>query len=347
KDLARRLPRRLPAREARGARAGPSQGLRAAAADLGRDDARARRDERHGLRDPLLRNLHRDALHRDGAVLVRRRRRRPLPPRRLVRREQGQPHPGACHGLAASLDGAQGLLPADRRLRAAPGLPGLPDRQVALLDRERRLARLGPRQGDVHDDVGHAAHPPRRQRLPLLGARARARADRRVGAAARLHALRRTGDEGGDPGRRRLLEAARGRPHVRLRAADVHHRRRRPPADPTDGYHAAVRLLRRLVRRRELPCPRRPAPGLEPGDLAAVTRQISRVAIFTLVMLAALVVATTYWQTWASSGLAARQDNEIQRVAQFEIKRGLILAADGHTVLATNVRRKRGGQTLY
>src|SRR5262249_4609866 len=43
----------------------------------------------------------------------------------------------------------------------------------------------------------------------------------------------------------------------------------------------------------------------------------------------------------------ARQDNEIQRVAQFEIKRGLILAADGHTVLATNVRRKRGGQTLY
>jgi peptidoglycan glycosyltransferase len=78
-----------------------------------------------------------------------------------------------------------------------------------------------------------------------------------------------------------------------------------------------------------------------------VNRQISRVALFTLVLLAALVVATTYWQTWASGGLAARQDNEIQRVAQFEIKRGLILAADGHTVIASNVRRKRGGQTLY
>ena len=48
-------------------------------------------------------------------------------------------------------------------------------------------------------------------------------------------------------------------------------------------------------------------------------------------MLAALIVATTYWQTWASAGLAARQDNAIQRVAQFQIKRGLIFAADGKT----------------
>jgi len=78
-----------------------------------------------------------------------------------------------------------------------------------------------------------------------------------------------------------------------------------------------------------------------------MNRQISRVALFALLLLAALVVATTYWQTWASGGLAARQDNEIQRVAQFEIKRGLIFASDGHTVLASNVRRKVGGQTLY
>jgi peptidoglycan glycosyltransferase len=78
-----------------------------------------------------------------------------------------------------------------------------------------------------------------------------------------------------------------------------------------------------------------------------MNNQISRVALFSLVLLASLVVATTYWQTWAVGGLAARQDNEIQRVAQFEIKRGLIFASDGHTVLASNVRRKRGGQTLY
>ena len=42
-DLPDRLPRRLPAREARGARAGPAEGLRPAAPDLGRRDARPRR----------------------------------------------------------------------------------------------------------------------------------------------------------------------------------------------------------------------------------------------------------------------------------------------------------------
>jgi peptidoglycan glycosyltransferase len=74
--------------------------------------------------------------------------------------------------------------------------------------------------------------------------------------------------------------------------------------------------------------------------------QISRLAIAALVLIAALVVATTYWQTWAAAGLAEKQDNAIQRVAQFEIKRGLIRAADG-TILAANVRRKADGRTLY
>ena len=71
-----------------------------------------------------------------------------------------------------------------------------------------------------------------------------------------------------------------------------------------------------------------------------MNRQISRVALVALVLLAALIVATTYWQTWAAGGLAARQDNEIQRVAQFEIKRGLIFASNGKTVLATNIAQE-------
>ena len=75
-----------------------------------------------------------------------------------------------------------------------------------------------------------------------------------------------------------------------------------------------------------------------------MNRQISRVAFASLVMLGALIVATTYWQTWASGGLAARQDNAIKRVAQFEIQRGKIYAANGKTVLATNVRVKRERQ---
>ncbi len=78
-----------------------------------------------------------------------------------------------------------------------------------------------------------------------------------------------------------------------------------------------------------------------------MNRQISQVALVALVLLASLIVATTYWQTWASAGLAAQQDNEIQRVAQFSIDRGTIYAANGKTVLATNVRKKVDGQTLY
>lgn len=78
-----------------------------------------------------------------------------------------------------------------------------------------------------------------------------------------------------------------------------------------------------------------------------MNRQVSRLAFVALTLIVALIVGTTYWQTWAQAGLADRQDNEIQRVAQFTIKRGKIFARDGRTVLATNRRRRVGGQTLY
>jgi len=77
-----------------------------------------------------------------------------------------------------------------------------------------------------------------------------------------------------------------------------------------------------------------------------MNRQIARLALVGLGLVGALIVATTYWQTWATAGLADRQDNEIQRVAQFSIKRGLIRAADG-TILATNRKKRVAGQTLY
>jgi penicillin-binding protein A len=78
-----------------------------------------------------------------------------------------------------------------------------------------------------------------------------------------------------------------------------------------------------------------------------MNKQISQVGVASLVLIAALIVGTTYWQTWANAGLADRQDNEIRLVAQFSVKRGKIYAADGKTLLATNVRKKVGGQTLY
>jgi peptidoglycan glycosyltransferase len=78
-----------------------------------------------------------------------------------------------------------------------------------------------------------------------------------------------------------------------------------------------------------------------------MNRQITRLAVFSVLLLVALIVATTYWQTWAAAGLADRQDNAVKRVAEFRIKRGLIYAADGRTVLAKNVARKVDGRTLF
>ena len=78
-----------------------------------------------------------------------------------------------------------------------------------------------------------------------------------------------------------------------------------------------------------------------------MNRQIARLAMISLGLIGALIVATTYWQTWAAAGLADRQDNAIKIVAQFSIKRGLIRAADG-TILATNRRKRtKSGQTAY
>ncbi|MDF2751584.1 MAG: Peptidoglycan glycosyltransferase [Gaiellaceae bacterium] len=76
-----------------------------------------------------------------------------------------------------------------------------------------------------------------------------------------------------------------------------------------------------------------------------MNKAITRLAVVGTGLMVALVVATTYWQAWAAGDLADRQDNQIQRVAQFTIERGKIVA--GKTVLATNRARKVGGRTLY
>jgi penicillin-binding protein A len=73
--------------------------------------------------------------------------------------------------------------------------------------------------------------------------------------------------------------------------------------------------------------------------------QLARVARVAMGLIVLLIAATTYWQTWARPGLAARQDNEIQRVAEFEVRRGLILAPG--RVLARNRAERRRGKTYY
>ncbi len=78
-----------------------------------------------------------------------------------------------------------------------------------------------------------------------------------------------------------------------------------------------------------------------------MNRQLTRLALVAVVLLASLVVATTYWQAWAAGGLQDRQDNAVELVAQLQVARGLILADNGQTLLAANHRERENGQTLY
>jgi penicillin-binding protein A len=77
-----------------------------------------------------------------------------------------------------------------------------------------------------------------------------------------------------------------------------------------------------------------------------VNKQILHVSVATLVLLAALIVSTTYWQTWAVGDLADRQDNAFELVARLTVDRGKILSPGG-TVWAANRERHKHGLTLF
>jgi peptidoglycan glycosyltransferase len=78
-----------------------------------------------------------------------------------------------------------------------------------------------------------------------------------------------------------------------------------------------------------------------------MNRQIVRLTYVALALVGVLVVMTTYWQTWAAAGLAARQDNAIRRVAEFSIDRGLVFSFEPRKRLARNRERDVDGKTLY
>jgi peptidoglycan glycosyltransferase len=65
-----------------------------------------------------------------------------------------------------------------------------------------------------------------------------------------------------------------------------------------------------------------------------------------LILLAVLLGATTYWQTWAKADLAARKDNSVSIIERLTVDRGKILAADG-SVLATNRSKRKHGLTFF
>jgi peptidoglycan glycosyltransferase len=78
-----------------------------------------------------------------------------------------------------------------------------------------------------------------------------------------------------------------------------------------------------------------------------MNRQIVRLTYVSLALVGVLVVMTTYWQTWAAGGLAARQDNAIRRVAEFTVDRGLVFSGEPRRRLARNIERMVDGKTLF
>ena len=74
--------------------------------------------------------------------------------------------------------------------------------------------------------------------------------------------------------------------------------------------------------------------------------QIRRL-FFVFSLLSVALVAMSTWWLWPAPELAARQGNPNLVVRQLTIKRGLVYAADGKTVLATNRKRKVQGRTWY
>ena len=78
-----------------------------------------------------------------------------------------------------------------------------------------------------------------------------------------------------------------------------------------------------------------------------MNKQLRRLALVTVLLLVSLVVASTYWQAWAAGGLQDRQDNAIERVIQFTIKRGLIVPESKKVTFAANRKERVAGQTLY
>jgi penicillin-binding protein A len=77
-----------------------------------------------------------------------------------------------------------------------------------------------------------------------------------------------------------------------------------------------------------------------------VNTQLRHISVAAMILLAVLIVSTTYWQTWAVGSLADRKGNETALIARITVDRGKILGSDG-TVLATNRRHRKRGLTTY
>ncbi len=219
-DLPDRLPRRLPAREARGARAGAAEGPRPAARRSGaaacscssRRTTSGRGSSTSGSSSRCCTSRPRGSrswsvgivLFVAGGVGAYEK----IP--HVKERVTIWLHPWTTHEV---------LLPERRAPGALSGRTARATSSSSRSTRSRTAASAAPgsARAPSRRTDGKALIPYVNTRLHLLGARAGARPHRRRRAAARLHAVRRARNEGRAAGRRRLLEAARRRADVRLR----------------------------------------------------------------------------------------------------------------------------------
>ena len=59
----------------------------------------------------------------------------------------------------------------------------------------------------------------------------------------------------------------------------------------------------------------------------SMNKQLRHVSVVALVLLAVLIVSTTYWQTWARADLANRKDNSVSLIARLTVDRGKFIGA--------------------
>ena len=77
-----------------------------------------------------------------------------------------------------------------------------------------------------------------------------------------------------------------------------------------------------------------------------MNRELRRLFVVLAVMFTAVIAIGTYW-LWRAPDLEARQDNPTQVVRQITIKRGLVFASDGTTLLAGNRKRNIEGRDWF
>jgi peptidoglycan glycosyltransferase len=76
-----------------------------------------------------------------------------------------------------------------------------------------------------------------------------------------------------------------------------------------------------------------------------VNKQLLHLSVVAMVLLTALVISTTYWQSWAGASLANKKDNTLELIAQLQVDRGTIYA--GGQRIAWSTPHKSKGLTIY